>query len=45
MKKILITIIVLGFVFIFSNNIKFIAEETFDDSLYTAGDAQYQVTN
>ena len=44
MKKILITIIVLGFVFIFSNNIKFKAEETFDDSLYTAGDAQYQVT-
>ena len=45
MKKIFITIIVFTLMIVFTNNIFVNAEKDFDDTLYSAGDAQYQVTN
>ncbi len=45
MKKIFIAILVFSFTLIFTSNVNLKADIEFDDTLYSAGDAQYQVTN
>lgn len=45
MKKIFIVILAFSFAIIFASNLNLKAENEFDDTLYSAGDSQYQVTD